>query len=470
MYNTALEEISRVIDAKHDELLANLSRLVAIESVQGPPEQGMPFGSSVHAALEQVLALGSDMGFAVHDYDGYVGTIDWGEGDELIGVLTHVDVVPAGDPSAWESPAFSMTEKDGYVAGRGVVDDKGPLLSALYGMYALKEMGVSPRKRVRLIVGTNEETGWGCMDYYRAHCEPPTAGFSPDGMFTAVNREKGILSAVFSKSVKGVDGLALHCGEAANVVPAHASAVLPIGGANQIAWLEKAIRERPLTNGSTGTIEPYGKDAVKIEFHGKSAHAMSPEKGVSAILGLLEFMCGIEFLDESLKGDIGELLGIIGTTPDGAAMHIACSDVVSGALTVNLGKLDTENGRLVLQLDVRTPVTISIDHITDSIRGRFLKAGYAVDKLSIKHPLYVPEDTPLIKTLCEVYEFVTKEKPVLFSIGGGTYARAFPNCVCFGSVYPNEQLTVHMPNERVLISNIIQNARIYGLAIHELVR
>lgn len=193
--DAVLERLSSAVDGMMPALMSDLREQIAIPSVEGTPALGAPFGTEVERALEHLLAIADKMGFRTKNYDGYVGTIEWGEGEEMLGILSHVDVVPAGDLSAWQSNPFEMTERDGYLIGRGVADDKGPLLSCLYGMYALKQMGLQPHKRVRFIIGTNEETGWGCIHYYKEHkLEPPTESFSPDGMFTVVNREKGIFT------------------------------------------------------------------------------------------------------------------------------------------------------------------------------------------------------------------------------------------------------------------------------------
>jgi len=472
MKYTVLKDISRVIDSKRDELLENLRKLIAIESLEGTPSEGNPFGEAVQTALEQVLALGRKMGFTTYNHEGYIGTIDWGSGDEMIGVLSHVDVVPSGDISAWDTPPFEMTEKGGYLCGRGVVDDKGPLLSVLYGMYALKELGIAFRKRVRIIIGTNEETGWGCMKYYSANCEIPTTSFCPDGMFTVVNREKGIISATFSKEISAdaLKGLSIHGGEAINLVPAKATALIPLCSQQQKEILEKAIQEQPVIAGRTFVLEQNDNGTAMLVCRGKSAHAMTPEKGVNAILGLLRLFDSCDCLLKEIRAELSIVLRLMGETPNGAAMGLVCHDDVSGDLTMNLGKIELEGGKLTLQLDIRTPVTFSVDNILKQVKSLFLENGYVLDDQLVKKPLYVAADSPLVKILCDVYKAVTKEKPVLYSIGGGTYARAFPNCVCFGSVYPNEELTVHSPNERTFTSNIIQNAKMYSLAINELIK
>jgi succinyl-diaminopimelate desuccinylase len=467
-----LRDISQIIEYKKNELLENLRHLVAIESVEGTPGPGKPFGEAVHEALESVLDLAKKMGFETCNHDGYVGTIEWGSGDEMLGILSHVDVVPAGDPAAWNTPPFELTVVNDYLCGRGVADDKGPLLSALYGMYALKELGITPQKRVRIIIGTNEETGWGCMKYYLSNCEIPSASFCPDGMFTVVNREKGIISLNCSKKLSDdiTKGLSIQGGEARNLVPAKAVASVKLYNLEQKTCFEKAMNGQPVANGFTFELEQNSDDTASLVCKGKSAHAATPEKGANAILGLLKLLNSCDCLSKEIRNEFSNILRLIGETPDGAAMGLACRDEVSGALTLNLGKLDLKNGELTLQFDIRSPVTVSIDDLVEKVKSLLLENDFMIDYLDVKRPLYVPENSPLIKTLCDVYETVTGDKPVLHSIGGGTYARAFPNCVCFGSVYPSETLTVHSPNERTQTNNIIQNAKMYGLAIYELTK
>jgi len=457
-----LNEISEVVNKNMNDLLLNLKKQIEIQSVEGKPVENAPYGKAVGDALEGLLALGSDMGFSVKNHEGYVGTIEWGEGKEILGVLSHVDVVPPGDIAAWNTPPYEMTLKEGYLYGRGVADDKGPLLSALYGMYALKQIGFTPKKRIRFIIGTNEETGWGCINYYKAHCETPDLSFSPDGMFTVVNREKGIFSANFQKSMIH-EIVTISGGEAGNLVPSKAEAILNCS----VDAVKKAVDSCKAPKGAIFHYEACGA-GTKLNCTGKSAHAMNPEKGISAVEGILCVISACEGISSDLKNTVAELLSLIGNSPDGKGIGIACSDEVSGILTVNLGMLSLKDNLLSLKFDIRTPVTADLDDIISKAENTLAQCGYKMSDRHIKYPLYVPTDSELVKTLCNVYTTVTEEEAVLCSIGGGTYARAFPNCVCFGAVYPKEVLTVHAPNERALEANVIKNAMMYGLAVYEL--
>lgn len=458
-----LNNLRQLIESDAQDLIQSLREQIAIPSVEGAPEEGAPFGKAVADSLDHILALGERMGFRIKNHDGYVGTIEWGEG-EIIGVLSHVDVVPPGDLSAWSSDPYTLTEKDEFLLGRGVADDKGPLLSCLYGMYALKKLGFTPKKCIRVIIGTNEETGWGCMDYYKKNLEAPACSFSPDGMYTVVNREKGILGADFSKTIHA-NGATICGGEAGNLVPARAAAWLPCAASAVDAAVAGYLAPEGMT---ITTAEKAG--GTEVICTGKNAPSHSPAKGISAIEGLLHVIAQCKTAPAALAAACGDLLSLLGEAPDGQAMGIDCADDVSGSLTTNLGMISLAENTLSVKMDVRAPVTFSLSEIAEKVSKAFADKGFAEASMHLKHPLYVPADSDFIRTLCSVYETVTGEDAVLSSIGGGTYARAFANCVCFGAVYPTEELTVHAPNERALKKNLLQNAVMYGYALYELTK
>ena len=322
-----LQDLRVQAEALEPRLMRSIAEQISFPSIEGPAEPGAPFGRPVAQALDHILNLGREMGFHTQNHDGYVGLIEWGEG-ELLGILSHVDVVPPGDAEAWTSAPFTLTERDGFLQGRGIADDKGPLLSCLYGMYALKELGFVPGKRIRLIIGTNEETGWGCIKYYKEHLDAPAYSFSPDGMYTVVNREKGILSADFSKTICEKTTV-IQAGEAGNLVPANASAWLPIA----LEEAEQAIAAYPAPEGISLTAES-SEAGVRLRCKGRNAPSHSPAKGASAIVGLLQVISRCERLDGALRTACRELLELLGPQPDGAAMGICCADDVSGPVGI----------------------------------------------------------------------------------------------------------------------------------------
>lgn len=79
------------------------------------------------------------MGFQTRDVDGHCGWCEYGEGEEMVAVLCHLDVVPAGD--GWHYPPYDCTWAEGRIYGRGVIDDKGPAAAALYALKAVRDSG-----------------------------------------------------------------------------------------------------------------------------------------------------------------------------------------------------------------------------------------------------------------------------------------------------------------------------------------
>ena len=189
--------VDAIIEKNKPQLIESLQMSIRIPSVEGNPEPGAPFGPEVRRALNHALATARDLGLKTTDMEGYVGCAEYGEGEEMLGILCHLDVVPEGE--GWNFPPYAAVIDNDIMYGRGTLDDKGPAFAAMYALHAIKEAGIKLRRRVRIILGTNEETGWGCMDYYKQHGEKPTLAFTPDGEYPVVNSEKGILHTTFQR-------------------------------------------------------------------------------------------------------------------------------------------------------------------------------------------------------------------------------------------------------------------------------
>ena len=342
--------------------------------------------------------------------------------------------MPVG--SGWQhDPQGELT--DGRLYGRGAADDKGPTLAALFAMKELQDSGAPLGRRVRLIFGQCEETGdWADMKYYLEHEEKPVFGFTPDADFPAIYGEKGILEYRISLPLEGSGLISVEGGEASNVVPDWA----------RCTYLDAAGEQRTIVTS------------------GKSAHASTPEKGDNAIDKLMAALvsAGVEspladFYAKRLMGDY-----------HGGKLGCPLCDEESGRLTVNAGLLRTEGDTVTLTLDIRNPVTHTSAEVDAAIDAACREYGFTWKNTDNLPGVYMDRDGEVIRALVDVYRSVTGDMSEPTVIGGGTYARAFPNCVCFGSVYPTEELTVHSPNERTRKANIIQNAVMYGFALHEL--
>lgn len=402
--------------------IRDLQSLLRIKSVRedcGPVTEQAPLGQGIYDALDFMLELGKEAGFRTKMLDGKCAWIEAGEGDEMIGILAHMDTVPVED--GWLAPPFDGTLIDGKLYGRGVSDDKGPALIALY---AMKALGKEMRKRVRLILGGDEEGGdWRCMKRYRETEEMPSMAFTPDAEYPVTYAEKGILHITISGNVSGKTPLTITCDNAYNVVPPHATA------------------------------EFGGK---RYEAEGRSAHAMEPEKGDNALLKLCAQLSA-----EGAEHPFLELAKI--ATTEG--LGIALADEPSGKLTINPSIAHVNAEKAELSCDLRVPVTFGKDTVIAAIEKAVAPLGFQVSSDYFQPPLYVKKDSPLVTTLQQVYHEFTgaNEEPV--STGGGTYARAFSNAVAFGALLPDDEVTYHRTNEYWKIDSIAKSFQIIANAV-----
>ena len=362
-----------MISAREKERLKEILRF---DSVQAPPEKNKPFGPGVYACLEYALDMMKQSGLTVKNVDGYCGYGECGKG-LLFGVLCHLDVVPVG--KGWRYPPFGAVEEDGKIYARGALDDKGPFMAAFFALERLLKEGLVPKKRIRFIVGCNEESGWGCMDRYKKTEEMPSLGFSPDADFPVINCEKGIVHHAISYPLP--DGLlSVSAGERVNMVPDEATATF-----------------------SDGTV---------LTEKGISAHGSTPQKGDNALLKLLKIL--------SDKYDFATELYSAFSDPTGKNVGLDISDEVSGNLTQNLGTARTENGKIIFESDIRYPVSYKAEELTKILQNHLTGE---VACYNVQPPLYVEKDHPLVQALLSSYNEVTGESAEPIAIGGGTYAR-----------------------------------------------
>ena len=443
-------------------LLACLQENLRIPSVQGPAEPGKPYGSAVRESLDHVLAAAEKLGFSTVNMDGQLGWCEYGEGEEMVAVLGHLDVVPAGD--GWSFDPWGGEIRDGRIFGRGTMDDKGPSIAALFALAALRESGLPIRRRIRLFFGCNEESGSGDMKDYLAHGgEIPLMGFTPDGEDPVINGEKGIINVTYGRELDQIGELKLlsiHGGTAPNVVPASASAKLacPRELAERIARLSAPKLRYTVT-----------EQGLFVESEGVNAHGSTPELGENA-LGRLVLALDTLPLEGQTAQAIHFLAQTLGMETDGASAGIALSDDVSGKLTLNWGTLDVENGKLLMKINYRYPVTKRCDDCAPILDEKFAAAGFTKEAQLHKEKLYVPEDSSLIRTLMKVYREQTGLEGKPKSIGGGTYAKSLPNIVAFGPIFPGDEIREHKPDEFLELSRLMQNAQIIAAAMYEMAK
>lgn len=430
------------------ECLAAIKELVAFPSVLNEGENGTPFGQSIQDVLEHTLALTESMGFRAYlDPAGYYGYAEIGEGEECLAILCHLDVVPAGDLSKWETPPFEGVEKDGHLYGRGVQDDKGPSMLALYAVKALLEAGYSFNKRIRFIFGTDEETLWRCLNRYNELEEVATMGFAPDSAFPLTYAEKGLLQAKLTGP--GHASLSLEVGEAYNVVPAKAS----YAGEHVktvVAELDKLGFD-------------YEESDEQVTVLGLSRHSKDAAKATNALVRLakalqvVESAPALDFIAET-----------IGEDATGAALFGEVADEPSGQLSFNIAGLTLTPEKTEIRLDIRIPVLADKEALVATLTAAASDLGLTYEEYDYLASLYVPLDSKLVSTLMSVYQDKTGDMTPAKASGGATFARTMKNCVAFGACFPTTPATEHQENECAPIADLFRAMDIYAEAIYRL--
>ena len=449
------------IERHQDELIRDLQSLIRIPSVYREDGSGFPYGRPVQDCLERMLQLAESLGFSTVNMDNQLGWCEYGEGEEMVAVLGHLDVVPEGE--GWSVPPYDGLVKDGRIYGRGAMDDKGPTAAALYALKAIAESGLPLRRRIRILFGLNEETGSADMKYYRAHGgEIPVMGFTPDGAYPVINGEKGLITETYACRLAqegSVRLLEMRGGTAHNIVPNYAMARLacPAPAAEAIC----AVQAEKIA--CTRTAE-----GVLIEAAGVNAHGGTPHEGENANGRLVQFMAKLP-LEGQLAGVIGFLADKLGMEYDGKSLGIAMEDEVSGTLTNNFGVLLGDENTIEVRLNYRYPVTKSFDMCGPQVMAAFEAAGFERTASQHKNCLYMPEDSELVRRLMGVYRACTGDTAASpKSIGGGTYAKMLPNVVAFGPVFPGDEVREHKPDEYMEISRLMDNANMLAEAMYAL--
>lgn len=464
------KKLDAIIDTMQDDLIADLRKLISYNTVKAAPAEGAPFGQTTLDCLRAALAMGEREGFATQNFDGYCGHIVMGEGEKHMGILCHLDVVPAGE--GWTKDPFGGEIADGKIYGRGVMDDKGAAIASLYAMKAVKQAGIPMAHAVRLILGCDEETGMTDMRHY-AEVAPslPDYGFSPDAEFPCINIEKGGLGALLSKDCGAEDGallpvLRMTAGERCNVVPGKAYATLDYShvGYDALRSQVEAVAERL---GFELVLTRETDSTATLMAVGESAHASLPHLGKNAagmlLIALKELRAG-----GGCASAIACLADKLGLEGDGRSLGIAVADEESGALTCNLGILRFDGRVLTAQLDIRYPLCASEEKMMGQMAMTVGPCGIGATWLNGHAPHYVPADSPIVQGLLRAYGDVTGKEAYAFAIGGGTYSRCMPNTVAFGLTFPGDDDVAHMPDEYFELDKLMLSVKILAHAIAEL--
>lgn len=431
------------------QAIEKIKEIVSIPSYASTPTKDAPYGEGVLKVLHYAVDLAKSLGFKTYlDSENKYGYVEYGEGKEIFAILGHLDVVPPGNIEEWNVHPFKPEIIDDILYGRGVLDDKGPTIIILYCLKYLKDQGYQPNRRIRLIFGLDEETTWDSVDTYMKKEGTPDFGFTPDGLFPLTYAEKGIIDLDIVGP--GTNQVKVDAGDAYNVTCAFSSVEkIDLATFSEIAE-KKNYR--------------FEKEANKITIYGKPAHGSRPEEGINAGLRTLLLLKEMH-IDHPIINFVSDIL----KEDTALRKYFGKYDDESGAFTINVGFVNINEKESFLGCNIRFPV-----HTTDEAILNQLKELLAPYNLTIRidhfdKPLHMPLDSPIVTELMSIYQEVTKDttsKPI--AIGGGTYARAMPNCVAFGAIFDEGTSTEHQYNESIKIEELWHSMLIYVRAINTL--
>lgn len=464
---------NKYIDINKRNIINSVCDLITFPSISvETSDHNFPFGKPCSDCLKYFLNIANSLGFRTKNLDGYCGYAEFGEGNEIIGIVGHLDVVPANEDD-WNYSPFVPTIENNCIYGRGAIDDKGPVTASLYAMKAVfdycNDNNIKLNKRVRLIVGLNEEKDWKCINYYKINEELPTIGFSPDSDFPCIYAEKGVLSLTISDKLSNNLPIIIEsvdcANNAINVVPEFCSIVLKINNNIQMDYLINNLKN--IISKYNYEIDIYKIDnkTVKLTSYGVSSHSAHPELGVNAITKLLVVLNDL-FSKFNIKCPLlSTFCSYIGDDYLGTNMNINFSDE-SGHLTLNTSRIYIENNKLHIGVNLRIPAQTTINNIIDIFEKTF--TNFNVQVLAKQEPLHTDKNSKLVTTLCNIFNETCGTTYEPRAIGGATYARAFDNCVCFGMNFPGDKDMCHQTDEFININKLFLATNIYAKAIYKL--
>ena len=459
------KQISRWVDEHRDAYIRDVSRLVAIRSVSGEAEEGKPFGPGPAAALAEAMKICREMGFRVTDHQGYVMTADLCAEESALDILAHLDVV--GEGEGWDTDPYTATEIDGCLYGRGTDDDKGPAVAAIYAMACVAEQ-FPLKKNVRLILGTDEESGSRDIRHYYAANKPAPNTFSPDASFPVFNTEKGGLAARFTKSWPEQGCLPrigmLEGGYRINVLPADAKAIV-LGLTEQEA--ERICR--PLAEQLKVQLSVKGTDGgVELAVKGLAAHASTPDQGINGITALIRLLLALPLAAHPGVDALRQLDELMPHGDSmGTALGIAMADEISGPLTLAFSLLKMDEGGIEGSFDSRVPICATEENCRLKAKVAFEERGFGFEGF-LRPPHHTPADSPFIQSMLQRYSAFTGRKGECLSMGGGTYVHDIPGGVAFGAAMPDFESNLHGANERMKIEDMLTATKIFAAVICDL--
>ena len=459
------ETLNNYIDKIKDEIIHSTCELINIPSVFESNDT-TPFGIHTVEALEYMLNLGKSFGFRTKNIDNKCGYIEFGKGDKLLGIIAHLDVVPAEND--WTYSPFNATIDNGNIYGRGAIDDKGPAIAALYAMKAVYD-NYSLNKRVRLILGLNEENDWKCIERYKETEELPDVAFSPDANFPCIYAEKTIESLYLKQKYEKnptiyIEDISTN-NNAINVVPKYCSVTLGFDD-KKIFNIQNTIKNILDKYKYNINVEEIDNSHIRLISSGTAAHAAHPELGNNALSKLLIILNDL-FTEYDIHLDILDyFIKYIGDDYTGKKLGINFEDE-SGILTLNTAQFILKDNILSIGFNLRIPVTYEYNNIEKEFK-KYCNNNLKISVARIQEPLYFPKTHSLVQKLSNIFNEYNNSNIEPQAIGGGTYARAFENCISFGPQMPYSKDMCHQTDEFISVDNLIFCTKVYAKAILEL--
>lgn len=438
-------EFNKKADEYKEELIKSIRRLVKINSVEGKKLDDAPFGSGPKEALEEALKISRELGFKTKNIENAIGYAEYGESDDYIGIIGHVDIVPEGD--GWNYNPFDVSIDNEKIYGRGVLDNKGPIMAVLYGMKIIKDLNLPISKKIRVIFGTNEETGFCDIPYYLKEEKPPIMGFTPDCKYPAVYGERGILDlTIWSKKIENINIKSIKGNFKNNIVPDFA----------EIEFYNN--------------VNKYDETKM-ISAKGKQAPGNAPESGVNAVTKLCKTILEAnDFINDKETLDfIKFIYKSFYENHSLSKLNINFSDEISGDLVINPYEIKMDNGKIGISIVFRYPISYKYEDMISIIRS-IIKEGYTLSENRRMDSVCFDKDSYLLKKLKEAYEDVTGFDGTPVTTTGGTYAKVFPNIVAFGPSFPGQKGIAHNSDEYMDIEDLITNLKIYTNALYNLAK
>lgn len=458
---SSLLKINKWLNDNKESMINDTLKLLKINSESYNREE-------VNNALLKTMEIAESLGFRTEiRAGGEIGVVFFGEGEETLGVLAHVDVVPIGDADAWTHSPYGEIYGD-KIYGRGIVDNKGMVVSSLYAMAAVKALNIPVYKKVELIIGTREEISWDDLERYkREGHQLPDYGYTPDGEFPIINREKGNVELLLKFSDERCEDvpeiLELKAGEAVNSVPD--TAYVKIKG--NFDYIEKKVLEYNVHNGEKLSVSKEDEGLYIVEAYGKAAHSSLPEQGDNALVTLCDFLRGINIKNKAANNLTKYVQDCFRDNCYGERLGLQNhkSDIEEMGRTTVAPTMAYSGDEYNLALSIRSVYGTSKEEIIMAFDklGRDYSFTYSIT--DYLEPLYVSREHKFIRILEKSYEEITNTTADFILAGGTTYAKAMPNTVAFGPIFPGVQDNSHQKDEFILVEKFMDATKIYALVI-----